>query len=59
MTDPLRREWAVGGMDCAACAVKVTKAVERLPGVSDVSVALMGERLALTLDPAQGDATQV
>ncbi|WP_323038976.1 heavy metal translocating P-type ATPase [Gemmobacter sp.] len=59
MTEPLRREWTVGGMDCAACTVKVTRAVERLPGISDVSVALMGERLTLTLDPAQADATQV
>ena len=44
-----RHEWQVTGMDCAACTVKVTKAVERLPGVSDVKVALMSERLTLDL----------
>ncbi|GEK67921.1 heavy metal translocating P-type ATPase [Paracoccus denitrificans] len=51
MTDSTteRREWTVSGMDCAACTVKVTRAVERLPGVSDVKVALMGERLSLAL----------
>ncbi|SHI35423.1 heavy metal translocating P-type ATPase [Wenxinia saemankumensis] len=45
-----RREWRVTGMDCGACAAKVRGAVERLPGVADVDVALMAERLRLTLD---------
>ncbi|MBX3597495.1 MAG: cadmium-translocating P-type ATPase [Rhizobiaceae bacterium] len=43
-------EWSVLGMDCAACATKIRNAVERLPGVSDVSVAVMSERLKLRLD---------
>nr|WP_245211629.1 heavy metal translocating P-type ATPase [Neoroseomonas oryzicola] len=46
-----RLQWRVGGMDCAACVAKVTKAVERLPGVSAVEVNLMAERLSLTLAP--------
>ncbi|WP_423207360.1 cadmium-translocating P-type ATPase [Paracoccus yeei] len=46
-----RREWTVTGMDCASCTTKVTRAVERLPGVSDVKVALMAERLSLNLVP--------
>ncbi|MEO9632944.1 MAG: heavy metal translocating P-type ATPase, partial [Sulfitobacter sp.] len=45
-----QREWRVTGMDCGACAAKVRGAVERLPGVADVDVALMSERLRLTLD---------
>ena len=45
------QEWAVTGMDCAACAVKIRTAVERLPGVSDVSVAVMAEKLTLRLEP--------
>ena len=52
MDGTTRREWTVSGMDCAACTLKVTRAVERLPGVSGVSVALMAERLSLDLDPA-------
>ncbi len=47
------REWRVTGMDCGACAAKVRGAVERLPGVGDVDVALMAERLRLTLDEGQ------
>lgn len=45
-----QREWRVTGMDCGSCAAKVCGAVERLPGVAEVDVALMAERLRLTLD---------
>ncbi|WP_240722634.1 heavy metal translocating P-type ATPase [Poseidonocella sp. HB161398] len=44
-----RAEWRVTGMDCGSCAAKVQGAVERLPGVSQVEVALMAERLRLVL----------
>ncbi|MGP3698664.1 heavy metal translocating P-type ATPase [Rhodobacter sp. NSM] len=47
-------EWRVSGMDCASCARKVRDAVDRLPGVSDVEVTIMSERLKLTLDRACG-----
>ena len=46
-------EWTVTGMDCGSCAAKVRGAVERLPGVVNVDVALMAERLRLTLDESQ------
>jgi len=46
-------EWTITGMDCGSCAGKVRGAVERLPGVSAVEVALMTERLRLTLDEDQ------
>jgi Cd2+/Zn2+-exporting ATPase len=43
-------EWRVTGMDCGACVAKVRGAVERLPGVHDVDVTLVSERLRVTLD---------
>lgn len=51
MAEAKRLEWNVSGMDCASCVAKVTRAVERMPGVSDVSVALMAEKLSLNLVP--------
>lgn len=54
-----RLAWRVEGMDCASCVAKVTKAVERLPGVSGIEVNLMGERLALALAPGGADAEAV
>lgn len=54
------REWRVTGMDRGSCSAKVRGAVERLPGVEDVDVAPMAERLRLTLDEAQpGRAARV
>ena len=46
-----RHNWTVTGMDCAACATKITSALERLPGVADVRVGVMSERLSLRLTP--------
>ncbi|MFC0342470.1 heavy metal translocating P-type ATPase [Paracoccus niistensis] len=54
-----RREWTVSGMDCGSCAIKVRGAVERLPGVSQVNIATMTERLSLMLDPAQTSPEKV
>ena len=52
-------EWSVSGMDCGSCASKIKDALGRLPGVSDVSVGLMTERLRLTLDEAQTPRTVI
>ncbi|AUM75550.1 heavy metal translocating P-type ATPase [Paracoccus jeotgali] len=46
-------EWSVTGMDCASCATRITGALDRLPGVSAVSVNVMAEKLRLRLDPDQ------
>lgn len=51
--------WHVEGMDCASCVAKVETAMRRLPGVSDVAVNLMGERLTLRLAPGQTDAATI
>lgn len=54
----VKHEWQVSGMDCAACVAKVTKAVERLPGVTGVEVNLIAERLRFDLAP-EGKADAV
>jgi Cd2+/Zn2+-exporting ATPase len=56
MGSETRLQWRVEGMDCAACVAKVTKAVERVPGVTAVSVSLMAERLNATLSPVAAEA---
>ena len=40
----------IDGMDCAACALKIEKAMYHLPGVSDVDVSHANGTLALQLD---------
>ena len=54
-----QHEWRVTGMDCGACAGKVRGAVERLPGVESVDVALMAERLRLTLDESRTSTDRI
>lgn len=59
MTARAKHEWHIGGMDCASCVAKVTKAVERVPGVSGVKVNLIAERLRFDLAPdGQADAVE-
>jgi len=48
--------WKVEGMDCGSCAGTLRKALENLPGVSDVAVSVPRERLALALS---GEATSL
>lgn len=40
----------IEGMDCAACALKIETAMQRLPGVSDVNVSYQAGTLALKVD---------
>uniref|UniRef100_UPI0035B007E4 heavy metal translocating P-type ATPase n=1 Tax=Paenirhodobacter enshiensis TaxID=1105367 RepID=UPI0035B007E4 len=49
-TEKTACEWRISGMDCAACASRIRGAVERLPGVADVELAVMSEKLKLNLD---------
>ncbi|MCR0983100.1 heavy metal translocating P-type ATPase [Roseomonas populi] len=51
--------WHVEGMDCASCVAKVEGAMKRLPGVTDVAVNLMAERLTLRLEPGRTDPAAV
>jgi Cd2+/Zn2+-exporting ATPase len=44
-------EWTVTGMDCGSCTAKIKNALGRMPGVSDIEIGLMTERLRLRLDP--------
>jgi Zn2+/Cd2+-exporting ATPase len=43
----------VGGMDCTSCAMKIEGAVEKLVGVSEISVVVTTGRLTVTYDPQQ------
>src|SRR5580765_231353 len=49
----------VTGMTCAACQVRVQRALARTPGVDDASVNLMMNNAAVTYDPARASPTQL
>ena len=41
----------IGGMDCAACAQRIEKAIKKLNGVENISVNLATEKAAVSYDP--------
>ncbi|NDK35121.1 heavy metal translocating P-type ATPase [Rhodovulum sulfidophilum] len=59
LTSPRTFEWTVTGMDCGSCAGKVRGAVERLPGVDEVEVSLMREKLRLRLEAGTSSPSEV
>ena len=49
---PATTRYRVDGMDCAACAAKITNAVRRVPGVSDVSVSVTAGTMIVSHEEA-------
>ena len=44
--------WRVEGMDCASCVASLTRSLEKMPGIADIEVNLMAERLSASLSTA-------
>ena len=51
--------FAVTGMTCAACSVRVEKAVRQVAGVSEVSVNLLKNSMKVTFDEASASPEQI
>ena len=52
-------EWQLRGMDCPDCAMKATRAVNRLPGVDQVIVSATEGSIRFKLDLARGRISRV
>ncbi|GHO53224.1 heavy metal translocating P-type ATPase [Ktedonobacter robiniae] len=51
--------FAVEGMTCAACAMRIEKGLKKLPGVNEASVNLASEMTSVTFNPQQVDFAQI
>ncbi len=49
----------VGGMDCTSCAMKIEASVQKLSGVSDISVVVSTGRLIVSYDPQQVSESEI
>lgn len=52
-------DFRISGMDCGDCASRIERTVARLPGVTAVSVSLIGGRMSVDLDGDGSDAATV
>ena len=52
-------EWQLRGMDCPDCAMKATRAVNRLPGVDQVIVSATEGSVRFKLDLARGRVSRI
>src|SRR6266516_6769058 len=54
-----RATFALEGMTCASCAMRIEKGLKKVPGVMDAQVNLATERATVTYDPAQTGPEQM
>ncbi len=54
-----RATFALEGMTCASCAMRIEKGLKKLPGVKDASVNFATEQATVTYDPAQTGVQQM
>ncbi len=50
--------WRVEGMDCANCVASLTRALEKMPGIAEIEVNLMAERLTASLSTARPEEVE-
>src|SRR5258708_15826684 len=51
--------FAIEGMTCASCAMRVEKGLKKVPGVKDANVNLASEKATVTFDPLQTGTEQM
>lgn len=54
-----RATFALEGMTCASCAMRIEKGLKRVPGVIDAQVNLATERGTVTYNPEQTGVEQM
>ncbi|HEY3367919.1 MAG TPA: heavy metal translocating P-type ATPase [Symbiobacteriaceae bacterium] len=53
MSEPIKLDFGVTGMTCAACSSRIQKRLAKTPGVADANVNLTTEKATVLFDPAQ------
>ncbi len=51
--------FALEGMTCASCAMRIEKGLKKVPGIKDANVNLATEKATVTFDPAQTTLEQM
>ena len=51
----MKKVYKLEHLDCANCAAKMGRAVDKIEGVESVSISFMGQRMAIDADEARFD----
>ncbi len=51
----MKKRFTLTGLDCANCAAKMERAIQKLPGVHEASVSFLTQKLTLDADDARFD----
>ena len=51
----MKRIFRIENLDCANCAAKMERAIAKIEGVGEVSIAFMTERITIDADDARFD----
>ena len=49
----MKKVYRMQNLDCANCAAKMERAIQKLDGVQDVTISFMAQRLTLECDEAR------
>ena len=51
----MKKKFAMEELDCANCAMKMERLIEKIPGVNSVSINFMMQKIAIDADDAHFD----
>ena len=51
----MKKRYMIKNLDCAVCAAKLEKAIQKIDGVNEVSISFLSEKMKLVIDETRED----
>ena len=51
----MKKRYMIKNLDCAVCATKFEKAIQKIDGVNEVSISFLSEKMKLVIDETRED----
>ena len=51
----MKKRYMIKNLDCAVCATKLEKAIQKIDGVNEVSIIFLSEKMKLVIDETRED----
>ena len=51
----MKKRYMIKNLDCAVCATKLEKAIQKIDGVNEVSISFLSEKMKLVIDETRED----